>query len=506
MTEGYATSVVTTDAQVRKLMEELQKHGKLGLAALRSGMDEKTARKYRGEGKLPSEMKKVRDWRTRPDPLAGVWEHAEPMLVETPELEALALFEWLLEAHPGKVDVAHLRTFQRRVKQWRATSGPDREVFFAQAHRPGEAMQTDFTNGNELGVTIGGEPFEHLLCHVVLPFSNWQWATVARSESLMALRRGVQHALFRLGRRTEFNQTDNSTAATHETKEGRRFNDDYMALMDHFGLKPRTIEVGASNQNGDVEAHNGVLKRRLKQHLLLRRSADFASVEEYEAFIVQVIERANRLRQKKVEEELAVMTPINVDRLPEYIEIDDEVTSWSTIRIKRNAYSLPSRLRGETVRVRLYDDRLEVYYGGTLQETMPRLLGEGGQYIDYRHIIWSLVQKPGAFRLYRYREELFPTLSFRRAYDALRALGEREADLHYLRILHLAASTMQSDVEAALCLLLDGKVMPRIEAVKELCLLPEQRAAKEVPAIAPFAVDLEHYDSLLATVTAAVGP
>ncbi len=480
-------------------MEELSKHDNVTLAAMRSGMNRKTAQKYRDAGKLPSQEKKPRHWRTRLDPLEATWGLAEGWLKETPEIEALALFEWLQEQNPEKLDAEHLRTFQRRVKQWRAQHGPEREVFFSQVHRPGEAMQTDFTNCNELGITIANEPFEHLLCHMVLPYSDWQWATVARSESLMSLRRGVQSALFRLGRRPEFHQTDNSTAATHEIKEGRKFNDDYQALMDHFGLKPRTIEVGKSNQNGDVESLNGALKRRLKQHLILRRSKDFTTVEEYQAFVAQVLERTNRLREKKFNEELAVMKPLNADRLPEYIEIDDDVTSWSTIRIKQNAYSLPSRLRGETVRVRLYDDRLEVYYGGILQEIMPRLLGNGGHRIDYRHIIWSLVQKPGAFRLYRYREELFPTPLFRRAYDALAPLGERDADLHYLRILHLAASTMQSEVEAALALLLDSNTVPRIEAVKDLCMTPQQRVAKEMPTLAPFAVDLNQYDALLGT-------
>jgi hypothetical protein len=462
-------------------------------------MDRKTAQKYRDAAKLPSEMKEQRYWRTRVDPLVGIWAEAEGWLVDAPELEALALFEMLHEVNPDRIGIEHLRTFQRRVKQWRAKCGPDQEVYFSQQHRPGEAMQTDFTNCNELGVTIEGEALCHLLCHVVLPYSNWQWATLARSESLIALRRGLQSALFTLGRHTEFHQTDNSTAATHETKEGRKFNDDYQALMDHFSLKPRTIEVGKSNQNGDVEALNGGLKRKMKQHLLLRRSADFGSIVEYEAFISDVLTRANRRRKKKVDEELAAMKPLNVDRLPEYVEIDAVVTSWSTIRIKKNAYSLPSRLRGERVRVRLFDDRLEVRFAGEMQAEIARLLGEGGQRIDYRHIIWSLVQKPGAFRRYRYREELFPTLAFRQAYDALSVLGDRDADLHYLRILHLAASTMQSDVEIALALLLESKTVPRIEAVKELCLAAEQQAAKDVPVIAPFAVELEHYDELLGT-------
>ncbi|MBU1524687.1 MAG: IS21 family transposase, partial [Candidatus Omnitrophica bacterium] len=97
--------------------------------------------------------------------------------MDAPELEAKALFEYLLLAKPGRYEPGQVRTFQRRVKQWRATEGPAKVVFFAQEHRPGEAMQTDFTSCNELQITIQGEPYEHMLCHTVLPYSNWQLAT-----------------------------------------------------------------------------------------------------------------------------------------------------------------------------------------------------------------------------------------------------------------------------------------------------------------------------------------
>ena len=242
-----------------------------------------------------------------------------------------------------------MRTFQRRVKQWRAQKGPDKEVFFPQAHRPGEAAQTDFTDASGLCITIAGEPFPHLLCHFVLPYSNWQWATTCQSESMLALRRGVQSAVFRLGRIPDFHQTDNSTAATHDLRTGKRgFNQEYEDLMNHLGMKPRTTGVGKKEQNGDVEAANGALKRRLKQHLLLRGSRDFDSVEAWESWFQDVLEQANRLRQKRFREELAVMRSLSVERLREYKEVDVAVTSWSTIRVKHNAYSVPSRLIART--------------------------------------------------------------------------------------------------------------------------------------------------------------
>jgi hypothetical protein len=488
--------VQTTDAQVRRLMEEMQKYGGIGLAAMRAGMDRKTARKYVRSGQLPSELRKPHTWRTREDPFAEDWPALVVMLETAPELEARTLFEHVTEKRPGTYDPGQLRTLQRRVREWRVQHGPEREIFFPQAHRPGEAMQTDFTHATVLGVTIGGGAFAHQFCHSVLPFSNWEWATVCHSESMAALRRGVQSTLFRLGRVPTFHQTDNSTAATHDLRTGKRgFNEEYLAIMGHFGLTPRTIGIGEKEQNGDIEASHGVLKRRLEQHLLLRGSRDFESIETYERWLWEKLEAANRLRHTKVAEELAVMRPLMVSRLPEYREESAVVTSWSTVRVRRNTYSVPSRLIGETIRAHVYEQRLEVYHGGMLQLEVERLRGEGGHRINYRHVIWSLVQKPGAFARYRYREDLFPSLTFRRAYDALsERLDAWKADLEYLRILHLAASTMEGDVEQALTYLLESGEELGADAIKRAVAPP----TIEVPVLEMPAVDLTSYDQLLA--------
>ncbi len=487
--------MVVTDKQVRRAMVELSKNGEVEKAALKAGIDRKTARKYRDLGKLPSELKQPRTWRTRDDSFAEDWDEIKSMLEDAPEFEAKTLFEYLTRKHRGRYQEGQLRTLQRRVKQWRAQEGPPKEVFFAQEHRPGEAMQTDFTWATELGVTINDEPFEHMLCHPVLPYSNWEWATVCRSESMAAIRRGVQAAVFRLGRVPQWHQTDKSSAATHTLPSNKTtFNEEYAALMRHLGMKPRTTGTGKKEQNGDVEAANGALKRRLKQHLLLRGDWNFESVEAYESWLWGVLEQANELRSTRLVEDMAAMRPLSVKKLPEWSDVDVPVCSQSTIRVKFNTYSVPSRLIGETVRVRVYDNRLEVCYGGVQQMTVERLLGRGGHRINYRHIIWGLVRKPGAFPRFRYREDMFPTLAFRRAYDALvESTEERRADIEYLRVLHLAASTMESDVELALELLLDEKTVPTADRVKAL-VKPDE---PQVPQMAAFEPDPGYYDELL---------
>jgi hypothetical protein len=356
-------------------------------------------------------------------------------------------------------------------------------------------MQTDFTWGTELGVTVRGEPFEHLICHPVLPYSNWEWATLCRSESLAALRRGVQAALFQLGRRPEWHQTDNSTSATHGLATGKRdFNEAYLSFVGHFGMKARTIEVGEKEQNGDVESLNGAFKARVRQALILRGSKDFETAAAYESFLQEVAAKANAGRREKVKDELAAMKVLAVERLAEFTEETAPVSEGSTIRVQRNTYSVPSQLVGESVRVRVFEDRIEVWFGGQQMATVERLLGRAGHRINYRHVIHSLVRRPGAFERYRYREDLFPSVTFRKAYDRLReALEPREADLEYLRCLLTAATTVEADVETAIDIILGQGLLPRAKAVQALV----APAPAEIPAMAAPVVDLKPYDALL---------
>ena len=169
----------------------------------------------------PSELRQPHTWRTRADPFAEDWPRVVTMLEEAPELEARTVFEHLIGLKPEAYAAGQLRTLPRRIREWRAQRGPEREIFFPQAHRPGEAMQTDCTHTTVLGVTISREPFAHQLCHSVLPFSNWEWATVCHAESMAALRRGVQSTLFRLGRVPESHQIRQTTRRRRPTTCGR---------------------------------------------------------------------------------------------------------------------------------------------------------------------------------------------------------------------------------------------------------------------------------------------
>lgn len=496
--------MTVTDHQVRLLKMSFEKSGKIQQASAKAGMCRQTGSKYVKSDEYPSQRVIERSWRTRANPFEDDWVQVEEILAEAPEIEAKELFDWLCQIHPDSYQEGQLRTFQRHVSQWRALKGPEKEVFFPQVHHPGVRMSTDCTSMNSLCITIAGEGFEHLLCHCVLTCSNWEWATICFSESFLALRQGIQTALFRLGHVPAEHWTDNSSAATHEPPIGeagakRKFNSRYQSLMDHFGMVPRTIQVQAPHENGDVESLHGVLKNRIKQHLLLRGSRDFESVEAYEKFLHTILQKANHLRREKLREELAAMPALRVDLLPEYDLEEPRVSHASTVTILRNTYSVHSRLIGRKLKAKCYEDRIELFYQGVLQLRVPRLTGRGTHSINYRHIIGWLIRKPGAFQNYRYRSSLFPTLHFRRAYDQLlEACSERVANLEYLRILKHAAETMEADVDTALALLLEDGITPRWEKVLDLCSPREPT----IPQVILEAVNLRQYDLLLQEVPA----
>ena len=494
--------MTVTDAQVKIIMRERRKGRTQEQAAAKANLSSrKTVRKYEKLGKLPSELKKPRAYRTRPDPFAEDWSEAQAMLERAPELEAKMLFEWLCERNPHKYQEGQLRTFQRRVSNWRALNG-QQLLTLEQIHHPGEVMQTDGTWMNKLGIRIDGEDFPHMLIHSVLPYSNWEWGRVVQSESLLAIRLGLQSALVRLGHVPKIHQTDNTTAATHKlgpharekSLAERGFNEEYVELMNHFGMEPRTIHVGHPDENGDIESINGTFKRAVKQHLLLRGSCNFENLEDYEAFLWQIMEKRNALRSKRLAEEVAVMPPLVVAPWPQMRELRPRVSAAGIVRVMNNGYSVPSGLKGKRVTVRVYEWRIEVWYANQLVETMPRLTGINKHRINYRHVIDTLLRKPGGFRNYRHRNDLFPRAVFRRAWEALnQRLSPRRADIAYLHILNLAAKGMESDVAAVLDDLLASNRAWNDQTVAER--VRPQRMV--FPGLELNQVDLSRYDQLL---------
>jgi hypothetical protein len=487
-----------TDAQVR-LMRQRRMDGKTQkAAAAAAGMSERSARTWE-KGPVPSERKVPRTWRTRPDPFEQVWEtDVVPLLVqdEKGQLQATSVLGHLVERRPEQqFDAGQLRTLQRRMREWRALHGPDKEVFFEQVHPPGREAAIDFTHGTELGVTIRGMLLIHLLFEFVLSASGWTWIAVAFGETFEALVGGLQGALWTLGGVPAIVRSDNLSAATHELASGgRELTRRFRAVLDHYDLRSTRIQPGEAHENGVVEQRHYRTKRAIADALLLRGSSDFDSIADYEAFARDVIERThNRLIGDAVAVERAHLRPLPSKPVPSYTTHRTKVRRWSTIRVGRRTYSVPSRLIGHEVEARQHADEVDVLFRGRLVETMPRLRGEREARIDYRHVIWSLVRKPGAFAAYRYREELFPSLVFRRAYDALRASRGDRADVEYVRVLHLAASTLEADVERALLQCLDAGVPFDYATVRAIA----SPAPATVPVVAIAPVDLAAYDRLL---------
>jgi transposase len=487
---------MVTDRQVQLLRQKLAERKTIETAAAAAGMSARSAHNWK-TGPLPSQTKRARHWRTRADVFEGVWDaEVVPLLAgqDGDVLDATTILDELQRRHGAQFGLKHLRTLQRRIRDWRTLHGAGKEVFFEQRHEPGREAAIDFTDCTSLRVTVAGQAFAHLLFQFILSFSKWRSVMLAFSETFEALVAGLQGALWALGGVPSVVRSDNLSAATHELPSGgRELNRRFKDVLDHYGVQSTRIEPGKSNQNGVVEKANDLLKSALEQALVLRASRDFSTAEQYFEFVESVRARLNRSAAERLAEEKPRLRALPASRLPGYTKYEAVVRKWSTIHFSRRTYSVPSRLIGSTVEVRQHPDVVEVYYRNKLTETMPRLRGDQVHRIDYRHVIWSLARKPGAFARYRYREELFPSLTFRRAYDALvDARGER-ADVEYVRILHLAASTLESRVEAALETLLAHGARFDYAAVKAIA-APEKSA---VPLVRIPRPDPAAYNELL---------
>lgn len=467
-------------------------------AAAASSMSLRTAREW-DTGPLPTATKQPRDWRTRPDPFATVWQtDVEPLLRSDVKgiLEAKVVLEVLRLRYPDAFHAGQARTLQRRFRDWRAQHGVEPEVFFQQIAVPGREAAIDFTHATDLDVTIAGEAFPHLLFEFVLSYSHWTWVAIAFGETFEALVAGVQGAVWALGGAPAVLRSDNLSAATHELKasRGRALTPRFHAVLEHYGMRSSRITPGRAHENGVAEQAHRRLKSLVAQALLVRGHAAFDDVAAYDAFVQEVVAYwRNRPAAARLAEERSALRALPSAAVPGYTRYYPVVRRWSTIRVAHRTYSVPAQLMGHTLEARVHPNVVEVRYRDRLVQTMPRLRGEDEHRIDYRHVIGWLVRKPGAFARYRYREDLYPSVTFRRAYDALvRSHGDR-ADVEYLRILQLAATAGEARVGEVL-----GRVLDQVGFDYVTVQTQVAPPVLTVPVIHIPAPDLAVYDALRA--------
>jgi hypothetical protein len=415
------------------------------VAAAKASFSTSTAYRFEKDRRLPSQKKGARG-RRRPDPLASVFEtEVVPMLKAAPGVRAVAIFEEMLRRHP-ELGAGIRRTLERRIRAWRAIHGEEQEVIFRQTHEVGQVGLSDFTDMGELGVNIAGVPLDHRLYHFRLAYSGFEHAhVVLGGESFVAVAEGLQNALWSLGGAPREHRTDSLSAAFCNLD--RNAQDDltrrYKDLCAHYGMMPSRNNRGIAHENGAIESSHGHLKRAIADALLLRGTADFDDLAAYRGFIDEIVSRRNARNAKRIDSERAALQALPDRRTSDYEEVIVRVTSTGGFTLRKVFYTVPSRLIGHQLRVRLYDDRLDVFVGGTHLLTLPRgrphPSGKHDQVVDYRHVIHSLRRKPMALLNLVYRDRLFPREAYRRTFDRLRErLPDRKACRLMVDLLALA--------------------------------------------------------------------
>jgi hypothetical protein len=470
--------------QVERYMKARKQGHTQENAAAKAGISERSGRSIE-QGKRTDPTMKERHWRTRPDPLAAVWEsELKPMLEKTPTLTAITLLECLQTKYPEEYPDSVWRTLQRRVKTWQALQGPEKEVMFYQTHEPGRQGLSDFTLLKNASVTIVGKPFDHLLYHFRLAYSHWSSMKVIQGgESYTALAEGLTEALQKLDGAPKEHRTDSLSAAfknlSREAQEDMTAR--YDAFCRHYGMTATRNNRGKGHENGSVESSHGHLKRRIEQALLLRGNADFESIQAYQVFIDGVVIRANRRNAKVINLERAALLPLPKTSAADYSELRAVVSSSSTIEVRRVTYTVPSRLQGEVLTVRLYDDRLVCYLGYQHVINLKRIhisnSRKRGRQVDYRHIIHSLVKKPQAFRYSQLRDDLLPGAIYRSIWLAVdKTMSPKEACKFIVGLLQLAAlhDCEKALGEAVLTALNEGKTLSLVSFQKQFCKNPDR--------------------------------
>lgn len=491
------------EQQVRLYMSSRNEGKTQVTASAKAGISERSGRRIEKEEIRPWENRD-RQWRTREDPFEKVWERMiVPMLEETPSFTPQTLFEYLQREYPGQYPDSKLRTFQRRVKTWKALHGKDKEVMFLQNQQIGRMGLSDFTSLKDVEITINGEVLDHLLYHFRLAFSGWCDAKVVLGgESYTALSEGMQNALWKLGGVPDEHRTDSLSAAFRNVSKDaaddmtRRYN----ALCDHYGMTVSRNNRGCGHENGAVESPHGHLKRRIRQGFLLRGSNDFESVDAYQQWINGVTKEINGRKQDRIDLERPRLNQLPLTRTSDYTEKVVRVTTSSTIATNRVLYTVPSRLIGEKLRLHIFDDHIDGFVGTSRAVTLPRVYAPDnnhrGRRIDYRHVIESLERKPQAFRYSQIRDDLLPDERYRQIWQWVdQELAPRAACKMMVGILALAH---RFDCEDALAnqlitLKLNARMPPALHELQEQF----GKKSGEIPEVVVKRMSASDYDHLL---------
>lgn len=481
-------------------MKFRQTHG-AAAAAAKASISTATAYRIEKDPRLPSQKKAPRG-RRRPDPLAEIFEaEVVPLLKAAPGMRPVAIFEEMLRRHP-ELGSGIRRTLERRIRAWRALHGPEQEVIFRQTHEPGRLGLSDFTGMAALAITVAGRALEHRLYHFRLAWSGFEHAhVVLGGESFVALAEGLQNALWALGGAPREHRSDSLSAAFRNlTRDAaadvtRRYED----LCAHYGMRPSRNNRGIAHENGAIESPHGHLKRALEDALLLRGSRDFASLDDYRRFVDEIVSRQNARNAGRIDAERAACKPLPARRTSDYEDVSVRVTTTGGFTLRKVFYTVPSRLIGHRLRVRLYDDRLDVFIGATHLMTLPRgrahPSGRHDQVVNYRHVIHSLRRKPMALMGLVYRDRLFPREAYRHTFDRLvEALPERKACRIMVDLLSLAherncEAELAGELDAALA---DGR-LPDMAALRAR-FAPDPAA---LPQVTVRLSSLESYESLI---------
>jgi hypothetical protein len=485
---------------MRLFMKLRQTHSVTGAAA-KAGFSASSGYRIIEHPTLPSTREQERG-RRRPDPLADIFDsEVVPLLKAAPGLRSIGIFEEMKRRYPD-LNPGIRRTLERRIRAWRAIYGAEQEVMFRQTHEPGALGLSDFTEMSDLGVSVAGLSLDHRLYHFRLIWSGFEHAhVILGGESYVALAEGLQNALWTLGGAPAGHRSDSLSAAFRNLDADARqdLTSRYDALCAHYGMTPSRNNRGEAHENGSIESAHGHLKAAIRDALLLRGSADFDDLAAYRKFIDEGVSRRNRRNGPRIDVERAALRPLPDRRTCDFEEILVTVTSSSSFTLRKVFYTVPSRLIGHRLRVRLYDDRLELFLGGTHLNTLRRgrsgANGVHGHVVDYRHVIHSLRRKPMALLRLVYRDQLFPREAYRRTFERLLEAGaEKTACRQMVELLAMAHErACEAELADALTAGLAEAQLPDIDALRRR-FAPRLTALPEVVvALTP----LSAYDVLL---------